>query len=413
MDDSPPAHLGPARTSRRGEAFPVLLLAGTGFLQAYAGTLYLARELQRQGCDLTVWVSGPPEERPVYEGLGLQVMFHEVRPARGLRMRWQGLRRRWAALRQLFRHRKVVVTEGTFLFEAAAAKLFFGRRSRYLLYTQELQLFREAPQLKGLRMREFFGLARLADRTVDVEPNRARERMRVLRLARAPLVLRNTLPKSAVPARAPAGTLAALAGTTFPPGVPILIHMGGVGREKPLERVVDAVATCPAPVFFLAFCNAKPEDVLRLRGYAAAKLAPHSFAILGPRGRNELLAAAWEADAGIVDYSLSVENNSNQRYCAPTKLYEFMAMGLAVVGSDGESLLPIVHGEGIGKCASSGTTDDLGRALADVVMNPGTLRAMKARSLAAFQERHCYEVLCTPVVREIVRELEGPPAAGS
>lgn len=400
MNNAPPSSFR-AITPGAEWADRVLLLAGTGFLHAYAGTLYLARELQRMGCDLTIWVSGTAGELAAYEALGLRVVFFEVRGARGLRMRLQALRRRFAVVRQLFRFRRVIVTESTFLFEAALAKGILGADFRYVQYSQELLLSRDYPHIKKLRLHEMFRLARFADLTVDVEPHRAHERMRMLRLPRCPLVLRNTLPKSALPPRAPAGRLAALSGVRFPPGVPILLYMGGVGKEKPMERVVEAVAACRHKVFFLAFCTADTETLLRLRSHAASRLSPSSFAILAPRPRNELLSVAWEADVGIVDYSPAVENTCNQRFCAPTKLYEFMASGLALVGSDNNALREIIEGERIGCCAAAGTPQDLGRALEDVIRDPAALAAMKTRALTSFQDRHCYEILCAGVVREI------------
>jgi glycosyltransferase involved in cell wall biosynthesis len=163
---------------------------------------------------------------------------------------------------------------------------------------------------------------------------------------------------------------------------------------------------CKAPVFFLAFCNGTREQIAGLNQYASQRLAPSAFAILGPRKRDELLAAAWEADIGIVDYSPSVEDTNNQRYCAPTKLYEFMALGLAIVGSDNDSLRDIIVMEDIGECAEDGSSNALSAALERAVHDPDRLRSMKERATRCFHSRHSYEALCLPAVQQISRALE-------
>jgi glycosyltransferase involved in cell wall biosynthesis len=182
--------------------------------------------------------------------------------------------------------------------------------------------------------------------------------------------------------------------------------MGGIGKEKPLERIIDAVSKCRSQVFFLAFCNGPAESIETLRHYAESRLLPGTFAILGPRRRDELLAAAWEADIGVIDYSPSVENTYNQRFCAPTKLYEFMALGLAILGSDNDSLRQIVDAERIGSCAQGGHTNDLALALESIVANRDEMQTMGSRAAVAFQRFHCYEELCLPVVRQISNLFE-------
>lgn len=383
----------------------VLLAAGTGFLRAYSGTLYLAREMKALGCSLEVWVVGGDDEAAEYADLDIGVVFTREPKWGGMYRKAFGIYYRLRLICAMLWSRRVIVTENTFLMEAAVAKILCGNRLRFVQYAQELQLAAEYPLLPRIGMIERLGLARYATRVVDVEPNRARVRQAALGLRDIPLVMRNTLPRAGMPRRSPPGTLATLAGVVLPPGVPILIHMGGIGREKPLTRVIDAVESCSARVFFLAFCSGSRDEIDRLAKYATEKLGAGNCAILGPKRRDELLAAAWEADVGVVDYSPSVENTSNQRYCAPTKLYEFMALGLAILGSDNDALREIVETEKIGLCSVGPGTDELGRALCGIVSDPANLCGMKARGPFAFDERHCYEKVCSPVALEIVRLL--------
>ena len=103
----------------------------------------------------------------------------------------------------------------------------------------------------------------------------------------------------------------------------------------------------------------------------------------------------------------------NQKYCAPTKLYEFMACGLAVLGSDNESLRGIIEREGIGLCARGDAPKDLARALEEMLR--GGVADMKNRAGAVFAERYSYETACEDEVRRIADEMRrgrgGPGAA--
>jgi glycosyltransferase involved in cell wall biosynthesis len=300
---------------------------------------------------------------------------------------------------------QVLITESTYLLEAALVKRIKGKKFLLIQFSQELHLPEEYSGLKMAKIYEIF--AQVPDIVVDVEPNRARVRKERFGLKTLPVVLPNTIPFKALPGKAPSGTLAALAGLTSFHDLPVLLHMGGLGREKPLERVIDAVFFADAPVFFLAFCNGPNEQIQALQAYAASKLLADRFRILQGMPRDTLLASAWEADIGVIDYTYSVQPSTNQKYCAPTKLYEFMAIGLAVLGSNNDSLKEVVEKENIGICAGGDHVEDLGVALRQLLNDREDLHSMKDRARKTFAERYSYERLCTSAINEgIIKKLK-------
>ena len=384
----------------------ILLVSSVCFLRAYSGTLHLARALRAFGHTVQILVTATEAEAAEYATLDIPVTCLVRRKGPGFSRKWETLRHRLRIFFEILQSRQIIVTENGYLLEASIAKKI--RRGHLILgqYCQELHLAEDYPDIPRIRL--LSRLARVPDFVVDVEPNRARVRQQKLRLRESPYILHNTLSLHGMPPRAEAGALETLAGVPLPLNFPILIHMGGIGREKPLERIIDAVSKCRVKVFFLAFCNGPPQSIEILRQYADSKLEPGTFAVLGPRRRDELLASAWEADIGVIDYSPSVENSYNQRFCAPTKLYEFMALGLAILGSDNDSLSQIVDGERIGSCAQGGRTHDLALSLESIVANRDEMQAMGSRAAVAFQRFHCYEKLCLPVVEQISNLFERP-----
>lgn len=389
----------------------LVAVAGSEFDRVYAGTQYLLEELNRTFA-VELYVYADLRRRDWYRRLPFpcRVVSYRDGTWRGWHIR--AMSRVFALvvrLRLLFA-RRVLITETPRLREAAWAKRLRGKRMVLAQFCQELILPEEYPQEYWPRIQK--RLARVPDIVIDVDPFRARVRAEYFRLNRAPYVLRNTIPLALMPPPAPRGRLWELAGIAPPPaGVPVLVHAGGVGREKPFERVIDAVAGLDRPVFLLAFCAAAPEKIRQLRELAARKLKPGRFCIGPAVSREQLQASLWEADIGVVDYTYSVEPTANQKYCAPTKLYEFMACGLAILGSNNESLRDVIEREGIGCCAAADRPEDLTAALGRLLARD--IGLLKTRARESFAAKYCYEQACRAEVARLAAALLAggrPPA---
>jgi glycosyltransferase involved in cell wall biosynthesis len=378
------------------------MLAGTGFLNAYAGTLYLIEALRHEGARVDVVVHDMPTAAAHYAELtpGCRLLYPEGRDTVGMMRR---VIRRTLICLKATTYDALVVSEYFFIPEAILARRL---RPRLFIahYCQELVTPIEYPNHPGVRQYQRF--ACIPNVVIDVEPHRAQCRREVFGLPDVPWVLPNTIPTSRLPLRTDAGSLARLAAMQFPPDRRILVHAGGVGMEKPLERVIDAVAAAKHPVFFLAFCYGAETRIEQVRRYAVMRLAPGSFAVLGPRRREDLLACLHEADIGVIDYAPSVQPTRNQLFCAPTKLYEFMACGLALLTSRNPSMAKLVHAEAIGASARTDSPADFAVALDSLLEDVSRLESMKRAARKAFCEKYSYEQLCVPVVRQLVESIQ-------
>jgi glycosyltransferase involved in cell wall biosynthesis len=381
----------------------LMVVSGIDFDRSYAGTQHLLEHLSAS-FDISLYVLTTPRSRPWYEQLPhtCHVFPFGGPPLFGRRFRLMSkVFRIGIFLRMLFA-RQLLITETTYLREAAWAKKIRGKWMVFTQFCQELVLPEEYPQERWPATQKRF--ARVPDVVIDVDPFRAKIRKEYYGLARMPYVLRNTIPLSQMPPRAPRGRLWELAGIPSPPeGMPVLVHAGGVGREKPFDRIIDTVAALDRPMFLLAFCAATEEQIQYFRNDAAQKLAPGSFHLSPTVPREQLRASLWEADVGVVDYTFSVEPTVNQKYCAPTKLYEFMACGLAILGSNNDSLRDVIERDGIGCCATGDDVHDLAAALKRLLGSDMEDRKEKAR--AVFTEKYCYEKACSGEVLKIAGEL--------
>ena len=248
-------------------------------------------------------------------------------------------------------------------------------------------------------------LTAMADAFIDVEPHRAVWRREKCQTTGPNFILPNTCPLATWPAPAPPGALLRVA-QLADDGVPILLYAGGFGVAKPFERVVEILRQIGTRFKFIAFCsNTTEQDLNKFRAWAARQLPQVPHALLPGRKRSELLPLLAQADAGFIDYSYAYEPILNQKYCAPTKLYEYMASGLAVIGSNNPSLRTVIDAEEIGRTATQDTPGAMAAAAQWVLEDAVRLAGMQRRSRACFAEKYCYEKLCAPVVEELNRWL--------
>ena len=379
----------------------LLVVVGKDFDRSYAGTHYLLARLDDL-FDLRVHVFTDAGRASWYSQLPFGCHAFPFRDSKWNRGRLRLMSKIFwfhMALKMLFAE-NVLITETAYLPLAALAKVIRRDRMTLAQFCQELAFPEEYPDVRWPAVQKRFAGA--PDIVIDVDPFRAKIRAEYYHLANIPHVLRNTCPQSLLPSPALAGALWNLA-QTHPPDGRTAIYAGGVDREKPFERIIDAIASLRHPVFLLAFCTASDERLRQLCDYAGRKLEPGRFAIRPSVSREKLLACLWEADVGMIDYSISVEPTMNQRYCAPTKLYEFMACGLAILGSNNDSLRDVIEREKIGRCAKGDDSKDLAMALDELLDQD--VSAMKTRAKAVFVEKYSYEKICETEVQAIAKDI--------
>lgn len=382
----------------------MLVVPSVDFVRAYSGTAYLLQELHARGVTVEVAMRTTSELAPEYHALPFRCALWTLwSPAWGrLRRLIAGVACRIWIVMKMLPQRHILITDSLFLAEAALVKRLRGRNVTLIQFCQELQLLADYPSYKWARV--YNAYARVPDYVIDVDPLRAAIRAERLGLRRKPFVLRNTLPLSAMPPRGKPGRLAELADLPNFDGLPVALYTGGTGKERPLERVIDAVAQAHGRVFLLVFCSATSGELDRLRRYAADRLPSDRYRICPAIKRSDLLAATWEADIGIVDYTFSVEPTLNQKHCAPTKLYEYMASGLTVLGSNNDSLRSIIETERIGACAVEDSVGALAQALTQLLADPMALREMKLRAAACFAAKYAWDKMCSPVIVKMIQD---------
>lgn len=111
-------------------------------------------------------------------------------------------------------------------------------------------------------------------------------------------------------------------------GFKVLVYMGGIGTERPLEGLLDAIRVTG---------NLKLVILGRDSEYLSYLLKTYDDVIvyLGSYAPPEHLAVARNADIGVLNYvSINQCQGLNALFCAPNKIYEYTGLGLPIIAND-------------------------------------------------------------------------------
>lgn len=380
----------------------ILIVSSTGFSSAYSGTLHLINALIEFGLILELIVFCERGEASFYKKRFKKVKaFEKYRSTFGLH-KIVSLYRTLYIVFKLLNFDNVIITEGYFLVISKFIKKL-KPSSTIIQFCQELWYSRDHPWSKQAVL--FDKYSHIPDIVIDVETNRARIRKEIFKLKRLPYVLLNTLPHNGMPTRKKSGELSSLVGFKFPENTPIIIYTGGSGTEKPFYRLIDIIKHVQGNCFFLSIINTDDNEIRKFEQYAEGNLNKNSYKFCSSIQRIKILETIWEADCGLIDYSYTVQPTFNQKYCAPTKLFEYMASGLAIAGSNNESLRSIIEDNCIGLCADDDSVENFAKKIDLIISDLNSLRIRKERSFDLFTTRYCYEKINYPVINEIVEHL--------
>ncbi len=111
-------------------------------------------------------------------------------------------------------------------------------------------------------------------------------------------------------------------------GIRLVLYMGGIGRERPLESFLNAIEANKN--YKLAIIGRKTPYLCELQEKYGEKIV-YLGAFLPP----EHLAVARHTDIGLLNYVIiSQKQGLNALFCAPNKIYEYTGLGLPVLGND-------------------------------------------------------------------------------
>jgi glycosyltransferase involved in cell wall biosynthesis len=193
------------------------------------------------------------------------------------------------------------------------------------------------------------------------------------------VVIRNALPLDAAPA-SPVPRVGR--------GEPLKVtYVGGIGQSRGLPELIEALRLLPrakASLEIYGFGDEAPA----LRARVSAAGLQDRVILREPLPQRQLVARLSGLDVGVIAYQ---PDTLNYNYCTPTKLYEYMAAGLALAVSDLPSLRAIVADEDMGVLFDPYDPASIASALERFLADPRLLERCRANAFAAFRARYNWE----------------------
>ncbi|MHB8055898.1 MAG: glycosyltransferase [Candidatus Aminicenantales bacterium] len=143
------------------------------------------------------------------------------------------------------------------------------------------------------------------------------------------------------------------------PGTLRAVYFGGVGKGRDIEAMIRSFASVPGMEFDLVGYG-KPDYLDSLRRLITETGGEGRIRILPPVSDRELDEFFAPYAIGLAFYP---NNNLNNYYCAPNKIYQYIQAGLAVIANDYPGLRSLIEGRRIGCCVALVTPEELSRAI--------------------------------------------------
>ena len=244
----------------------------------------------------------------------------------------------------------------------------------------------ERSRLEGL----LFGLlerrlVRFVDHIYAAGEERAR---RYRRWGKPVTVIYGAKSLSEMPPVSEADRLAIRAAAGYAPTDAVVGIAGSLGRDEAVPAVLDALALLPGNVK-LYIIGGGEGKVVETRALVEARGISSRVSFTGRLPTPEYLRQTAAIDLGLALY---FPTTTNQTTVVPLKLFDYMGLGIPILGSDFEELRQIITKT----CACGATTDPenpeaIRQAVEALLRDPEGRRAMGARARECFRTRFCQE----------------------
>lgn len=366
----------------------IKILTGVSPLRAYSGIKYLATALHQENLDVELIAKIPRKDIEETKNWNINI--------RSFYSKWYGripLFRRYMThldffLTSIFKADIIIFHELTFYRSVILLKKLFPNKT-FIHYCTELYTEEDVPEHKKL-LDIYKKNANVPDLIIEVDSGREKLRKKMYNISTPTVVIPNTIPKSEVKIVSDRKCLIDIIGEeNYSSEIPIIVYTGGAFLHRQLDIIVDAISALKKKVIFVGFVYGEEKGISKLIAECEKKLTNHIYKIIESIPRDDLLKCIGSADAGIVYYkpSLSIGN----LYAAPTKLFEYIGLGIPVISSNNPQIVKMINKYGLGECVEDETTAALTKAISKIVYDKNRITNIKSNEKKYFESHLCYE----------------------
>lgn len=146
-------------------------------------------------------------------------------------------------------------------------------------------------------------------------------------------------------------------------GKRIILYMGIIGQERPLEKIIEATRLHKDKYEFVIL--GRPSTYLNF----LEQKYNGDFTYLGFVLPPQHISVASHADIGVLIYVPDGKIGLNALYCAPNKIYEYCGLGLPVLANDIPGLYSLVKNYNCGVTFDMDDVNDINAKISDLLSN--------------------------------------------
>lgn len=163
---------------------------------------------------------------------------------------------------------------------------------------------------------------------------------------------------------------------------------GSLGRDEAVPTVLEAMASLPTDVKLYVVGGGETK-VAAAKALVSARDMAARVSFTGRLPTAEYLRQVAAIDLGLVLY---FPTTKNQTTVVPLKLFDYMGLGIPVLGSDFREMRRII----VETCGCGATADPenpvaIRTAIRDMIERQGRMRELGRRAEACFRARYCQE----------------------
>jgi glycosyltransferase involved in cell wall biosynthesis len=174
--------------------------------------------------------------------------------------------------------------------------------------------------------------------------------------------------------------------------LPVIAYLGTLDRSRQIEILFDALVIVrrshPTARLLLIGSSPTPSDLDLLHAHAQSLGMDEAIHITGWLSSAEALPLLLGADVGVSYLPRGPLLDVN----SPTKLLEYLALGMPAVGNDNPDQTQVLGASAAGWLSAS-TPEALAAALSTVLDNNNAARAKAAAGVAYIEQHRSYRVL--------------------
>jgi glycosyltransferase involved in cell wall biosynthesis len=185
-----------------------------------------------------------------------------------------------------------------------------------------------------------------------------------------------------------------------------LAYIGLLEVPRGIAEMIDATGALHSeglPVRLTIIGNGRDEELFHSRARELG-LGPDVVSFLGYVRNREALDIIGTADIGVIPHHATECWNTT----IPNKLFDYMAAGLAVVGSDAKPVERILRATGAGEVYRAGDADSLADAVRRLV-DPAVRAARASAGRRAVLERYNWDADTEALLRTLHAVVRRPP----